>query len=87
MVLKQELKLPAGKQLGQVDACAGSLQSMSLFIREHLESVCFYHVLSAAWRKVNAFQIKLIFCSDFTSKQCCRRFNQLYSPPPPTPLL
>ena len=45
MVLKQELKLPAGKQLGQVDACAGSLQSMSLFIREHLESVCFYHVL------------------------------------------
>lgn len=46
MVLKQELKLPAGKQLGQVDACAGSLQSMSLSIPEHLESVCFYHVIS-----------------------------------------
>ena len=81
LVLKQKLKLPAGKQLGQVDACAGSLQSMSLFIREHLESVCFYHVLSAAWRKVNAFQIKLIFCSDFTSKQSYRRFKQLYPAP------
>jgi len=79
--LKQELKLPAGKQLGQVDACAGSLQRMSLFIREHLESVCFYHVLSAAWRRVNAFQIKLIFCSDFTSKQRYRRVKQLYPAP------
>lgn len=46
MVLKQEFKLPAGKRLGCLKVCAGSLQNMGALIWQCLKSLFLQCIIS-----------------------------------------